>query len=242
MSNPVSLMGFAGMGPEFNLRTRVMGAGELIAEHAIPLYHADHPGLDASQLPLAWNALPDAARKGYCLRAFHNLEDAITAAAALDDQRSVTATLVPAVEARLGDSILDVIVENMKALPRPWQSMTADQQDAVLERATLRVRDAVKDTIRALSTRGHRHIVANLDQITVKKGAKATLSIASSLLDQDLLDAVGQPVMLVLAGDLSEADQIQQPPADPDQRDLLGQVGGDSPAGDGVAIHSDPED
>lgn len=248
MSSNVSLLGFSGMGPEFVLPTRNIGAGELIAEHALPLFHEANPGLDKSQLPLAWNNQPDAVRKGFCIQAFNRLQDASYAAAALDEQQGIDSAIELTAEKRLGETLLEIIMEQLQDLPRPWVSMTADQQDAVLERATLRVRDGVKETIRALSSRGKHHVVCTLDQITIKKGAKAVLSIPASLLDEHLLDSVGEPVILVLAGSLQEAEGIQKPAPTDDQAQLLlgiggGQLdGGDGEPDNGMAQHSDPED
>lgn len=227
--------GYAGMEPEFTLASgRVISAGELIAEHALPLYHQAFPGLDESQVPAAWNAASDVERKGYCIQAFDALDQAAQQAAAVDDQRSLLATVAPRAELVLGDGLMDVVLQELRALTKPWQTLTEDQQETILERATQRVREVARLTVRELAARGTHHIVATLEQITIKKGAKAVLAIPAHLIDENLTESVQQQVILVLAGELKAADEIKQPQADLQQPGL--------PLGDSGVVHSDPED
>lgn len=230
----ISYSGYPGMEPEFTLASgRVISAGELIAEHAVAKYHEANPGLDASQLPAGWNALSDIERKGYCIQAFDDLDAAAEQAAAADDQRRVGQVFVPRAERQLGNALLDISVQAMRQLPRPWVSLTEDQQDEILERVTAQTREAVKETVRLLATRGTHHIVATLEQVTIKKGAKAVLAIPANLVNEHLTESVQQSVILVLAGELDAADDIEQPQADPQQHAL---------DIDNSAQHSDSED
>lgn len=252
MSQQTPLSGFPGMEAEFTLSDgRIISAGELIAEHALKVFHEANPGLDVSQLPLAWNALGDAERQGYCIQAFDQLDSQVQAGAADVDRINLEQVTAPKAEKQLGNALLDVIVEALRDLPRPWVSMTEDQQDEMLERVTKRTREAVKDTIRILATRGTHHVVATVEQITVKKGAKVVLTVPNKLVDEHLLESVGEPVILVLAGELAEADEIEKPAPQPDQPDLLAAAGiaggeqlngGEGQADNGLANHSDPED
>lgn len=230
-----SYAGYAGMEPEFELAGgRIISAGELIAEHAVPLYHQAFPGLDASQVAAAWNGASDIERKGYCIQAFDALDAAARESAAVDDQRALLATVAPKAELVLGDGLMDVVVQELRALTKPWQNLTEDQQEQILERATERVREVAKRTVRELATRGTHHVVATLEQITIKKGAKVVLSIPANLVDEHLTESVQEQVILVLAGELAAADEIKQPPADLQQPGLdLGASG---------VVHSDPQD
>lgn len=234
MSN-VSYMGYPGMEPEFTLANgRTIPAGELIAEHALAKYHEANPGLDESQLPAAWNALSDVERKGYCIQAFDDLDQAAEGAAAIDDHRKDQQVFVPKAERQLGNALLEIAVDAMRQLPRPWVPMTEDQQDDILERVTKQTREAVKETVRLLATRGTHHVVATLEQFTAKKGgAKAVLAVPAAMVNEYLIESVGVQVILVLAGELDAADDIEQPKADPQQHSL--DIGNS-------AQHSDPED
>lgn len=203
-------------------------------------------------MPAAWNDLEEGDRYRWCLEALDAANLASQATGAAADAANVMDTVGDVAGKHLGAALIDAALTEVKALARPWQQMTEDQQDDVLERITSQVREAVGDTIRMLATRGAAHLVCELEQVTIKKGAKATLAIPKGEIDQDLLDAVGQSVILVVGSELAAAGDIPKPAADPDQADLLGQahlgsgVGGDGgPDGsqdDGLANHSDPRD
>lgn len=191
-----------------------------------------------SELATIWNGASDEFRAHWCGVGISALE-----AAALESATAIDVDNVLGLTAseRLGADLIDAALTEVKALQRPWQAMTEDQQSDVLERITGQVKAAVKATIRLLATKGHAHITCELESITVKKGAKATLDIPKHMLDQGLLDAVGQHVILVVAGSLDEADDIPTPRADPDQADLLARAhlgNGDN----GMADQADPED
>ena len=235
------LYGHEGQEPTYTLADgRELPAGELVAA-AAKRYHAANPGLDESQVAMAWNNLDDARRRDWCETTLEALNAEQSAAAKAVDQVNVLAHVAPTAEKHLGAALIDAALTEVKALARPWQQMTADQQDEVLERITHLARDAVGDTIRMLNTRGAAHVVCELEQVTVKKGAKAVLNIPKGAIGEDLLDAIGQQVILVVGPELSQAKEIPKPAADPDQADLLAQAhlgGGD----DGTVQHSNPED
>lgn len=233
---PLSLSGYPGMEPEFTLADgRTISAGELIGEHAVPLYHQLNPGLDVSQLNQAWNALTDVERNGYCIQAFDKLDAAVEQSAQHDDQRALLANVAPRAELVLGDGIMDTVLQTLRRLRAPWTTLREDEQDELLEFATKNVRAVAKETVRQLATRGTHHIVATLDQVTIKKGAKLVLSINAHQVDEHLTEAVQQQVILVLAGALDEVEEIPQPAADPQQKGLQLDESNS-------AQHSDPED
>lgn len=219
---------------------RELSAGDVTAQ-AADRYHLANPGLDASQVPVAWNNLDDATRRRFCEGVIELANDDLGANAASIDKANVLDAVGEVASAQLGAALIDAALTEVKALQRPWQQMTEDQQDEVLERITRQVRAATADTIRLLSTNGAAHIVCELESITVKKGAKATLEIPKGELDQDLLEAVGASVILVVGPALGAAKEIPKPKADPDQGNLLAQAdlgNGD----DGTVQHSNPED
>lgn len=251
--NAPALYGYEGQAPEYKLANgNTMPAGELV-DLAAAAYHAANPGLDASQVALAWNSLDDVERRDYCHQALAAANTASEATSAAADSVNVLGTVGETAAKHLGAVLIDAALQEVKVLARPWQQMTESQQDDVLERITSQVRDAVADTIRMLATRGATHVVCELEQITVKKDAKAVLLIPRAGIGDDLLDAVGLQVILVVGPSLDDARNIPKPKAEPDQADLLGQVtsgsapnisddgnGGGEPDTGGV-VHSDPE-
>ena len=232
--NDAPLYGYEGQPPEYTLANgNTLPAGDLV-EQSAKRYHDANPGLDASQVALAWNNLDDARRRDWCSDTLEKLNAEAQAAGQAADVVNVMDTVGTVAEKQLGHALIDAALSEVKALARPWQQMTHDQQDEVLERITRQVREAVGDTIRLLATKGATHLVCELEQITVKKGAKAVLVIPKGAFGDDLLDAVGQQVILVVGPELKGAADIPKPQADDDQGDLLAQVGG--------VVHSDPED
>lgn len=250
--NDAPLYGYEGQPPEYQLASgNTLGAGDLV-EQAAARYHQANPGLDASQVAMAWNNLEDARRRDWCEDTLEALNAEAEAASKAADVVNVLDSVGGSAEKQLGAALIDAALTEVKALARPWQQMTADQQDDVLERITRQVREAVGETIRLLSTRGAHHLVCELEQITVKKGAKAVLVIPKGAFGDDLLDAVGQQVILVVGPELKP--EIAKPAPEPDQGDLLAQVGGGSAPNisddgngggetdTGGVVHSDPED
>ena len=246
------LYGYEGQPPEYTLANgNTLGAGDLV-EQAAQRYHQANPGLDASQVPIAWNNLDDARRRDWCEDTVEHLNAQAQAAGAAADAVNVMDAVGGTAERELGAALIEAALTEVKALARPWQQMTADQQDEVIDRLHRQVRDAVGETVRLLSTKGAAHLVCELEQITVKKGAKAVLTIPQGGFGEDLVDAVGQHVILVLGHELKP--EVPRPQADPDQGDLLTQVtGGSAPnisddgngsgeADTGGVVHSDPED
>jgi len=246
--NDAPLYGYEGQPPEYQLANgNTLGAGDLVAQ-AAERYHQANPGLDASQVAMAWNNLEDARRRDWCEDTLEALNATSQAAAAQADAANVMDAVATPAAKQLGAALIDAALTEVKALARPWQQMTEDQQDEVLERITKQVREAVGETVRLLSTRGAHHLVCKLEQITVKKGAKAVLVIPKGAFGDDLLDAVGQQVILVVGPELKP--EIAKPAPDPDQGDLLAQVhlgngvggDGDGQPDSGLVTHSDPED
>lgn len=252
MKQKAPLYGYEGQPPTYTLDDgRELSAGDLV-EAAVARYAEANSGLDVSQIPLAWNNLEDARRRDWCESTLERMNADAQGAAAAQDQVDLATTVAPSAEKQLGAALIDAALSEVKALKRPWQEMTEDQQDDVLDRITKQVKAAVRETIRLLAARGVHHVVAELEQITVKKGAKAVLVLPKGSMDQDLLDAVGQQVILVVGSELKAADEIEKPKPDPDQPDLLAQaaigpgVGGnggpDGSLDDGLVQHSDPND
>lgn len=225
----IPLAGFVGQSPETTLADgRTLSAGE-VTDLAFGEYAENNrrlaalrgePEPDEAKGREAWNALSDEIRNDWCSVTVHNLDNAITENSAQADLANALGTVGTTAEQQLGAALIDAALTEVKALAKPWQQMTADQQSDVLERITNQVRSAVGDAIRLLATRGGHHVVCELESITVKKGTKAALAIPKDAVDQDLVDAVGQKVILVV-GAMAPVAAITQPKPDPNQGDLL---------------------
>lgn len=227
------LLGYTGQPASVTLKDGLeLSAGEVVGQGFALYINQEESGDVAGD---DWNALPDADRKRHCLNAISALDNSQLANSMTADKANLAAAIGNTAHELLGAALIDAALTECKALAKPWAMLSEDAQSEVLGRITDQVKAAVADTIRLLSTGGQPSIVCDLESITVKKGAKATLSIPKGAgLDQDLLDAVGQPVLLVIGGHLGGEKEIQAPRPDPTQRSLLGPDSG--------VVHSSPED
>jgi hypothetical protein len=247
-----ALMGYTGQQQEVTLADgRTIHAGDLV-EAAVDAYHAAHPGLDASQVPLAWNAMTEEDRRAWCASALEMMNATAEANAAATDAANVLGTVGHQVSRNLFEDLIDACLTEVKQMAKPWPAMSESEQRDTLERITNRVKHAGAQLIRDLATKLHPAYTCDLKQVTVKKDAQIVLEIAKGGIDQDLLDAVGGPILLVVAS-LDEVRGVKAPEPEPDQGDLLLQVGGSAPnisddgngsgeADPGTVVHSDPED
>lgn len=104
-----------------------------------------------------------------------------------------------AAETMLGD-LMQLVIGELRAMPDVWQKLSEARQGDVIERVEKQCRDAVRQCIQIIATRGHTAIPGTLDSATVKDGIKAVVKIA--LTDphrHDLIDATGRSVIVIVA-------------------------------------------
>lgn len=124
-----------------------------------------------------------------------------------------------AAETMLGD-LTQFLVDEMKAAPDVWQKLSEDSQRDVIERASLRVGDAVRKAVRLIAADSREVITAELEQITTKDGIKAVCTLAKHDPNRHaLLDSVGKAVLIVVA-DASQFLGGALPAPDPNQLPL----------------------
>lgn len=126
--------------------------------------------------------------------------------------------IVIAAETMIGD-IMSITIDELKHAQDVWQKLGEAEQDDVIERVERRVKDTVTQCVRMIATQGFTRIPATLEQLTIKDGIKAQLSISKAdAARHELTDAQGSVVTLVLAdvsqfidaphGHKAEADQL----------------------------------
>lgn len=219
---PEGLNGFQGLAPSYTLPSgREISAGEAVHLGFQAYQRANlDPGDPEDSITAAnWNEEEPDTRRHYVTSAIATLADAERSNSAAADQANIGDTLIDLTGREMGRALIDAAMTEIKLQQRPWEAMTADQQSEVLERVSSQVRHAVGNALRQLATRGATHITCELEQITVKKAAKLTLTLPRGEVAEDLLEAVGQAVILVIGGALEEGE-IQTPKPEPDQRAL----------------------
>lgn len=100
----------------------------------------------------------------------------------------------------IGRDILQALVQEIKLLPKPWGALPKAKQDDVIDRLRDRVDYNVKMAVHLIASHGRTVVQGDLDQVTIKDGAKIVIKIgrgAESL--HELYDAQGRAVLIVVA-------------------------------------------
>lgn len=121
----------------------------------------------------------------------------------------------------LRHELMACALDELKVGNDPWQKLSEELQDEIIERVERRVTEAVRAAIHLISSHGFVRMPAKLDSITVKDGLKAVLSL--NQLDparHQFIDAQGSVVTLVLASTQAFIDAPHQHKPDPDQPNL----------------------
>lgn len=115
-------------------------------------------------------------------------------------QTTESAAVSIAKDTMYGD-LCNLVVDELKAAPDVWQKLPEDQQTDVICRVRDRVRAAIEQAVRAIAADGRETITADLESILAKDGIKAVLQLSKSDPKRhSLLDSVGRPVLVVIAG------------------------------------------
>lgn len=161
-------------------------------------------------------------------------------------ERPEDSAIVELASATMTGDLLTALVDELKAAPDVWPKLSQHKQDAIIDRFHRRIGEAIKEAVRMIASDNRPTIRAKLEQLVSKDGIKAVLTIAQTDPQRhDLLDAVGQRVLLLVA----DADQYgggERPVPDKDQPDLpiadAGAAGAEpAPTAEPEAAAPDPE-
>jgi len=131
-----------------------------------------------------------------------------------------TPTIEITAETMAGD-LLAACVDELRLLPKPWPALPEVEQAEIIERLRNRVSHNVREAVNAIAADGRVTIVAELESITFKDGGKVALKIARTTAGKhDLIDAVGQSVLIVIANPEEFMGGLGEVKADSDQRAL----------------------
>lgn len=102
--------------------------------------------------------------------------------------------------ATIGKDLLSALVTELKLLPTVWAKLPKAKQDDIIDRLRDRVETNVKMAVHMLAAQGRTVVVGDLEQITIKDGAKAVIKVARSAESlHELYDAQGKAVLLVVS-------------------------------------------
>ena len=128
-------------------------------------------------------------------------------------------------EATLTGDLRDFILDRLKHQQslRPWHERSEGEQRETVHQVEVAVRAAVRSAIEIIAGGDQRSIKATVEQITVKDGIKATLSMSKH--DENrfgLIDAQGKTVLIIVADPDDFTGERQPVAISPDQAELIG--------------------
>lgn len=120
----------------------------------------------------------------------------------------------------LGKDLLSALVLELKMLPDTWAKLSQKKQDDIIDRLRNRVDASVKMAVHLIAANGRTVVMGDLDQITIKDGAKAVVKIGKSVTAlHDLAEAQGRAVLLVLGANPEEhTEGMDEVTGESDQR------------------------
>ncbi len=147
------------------------------------------------------------------------------------DPREMTANTI-------GRDLLSALVAELKLLPQPWVKLSQSKQDDIIDRLRDRVDANIKMAVHLIASEGRTVVQGDLDQVTIKDGAKVVIKIgrgAESL--HDLYDSQGKAVLIVVADSQPHTGGMGQVRGEADQRAM--NLGKEYTDGDGDGMDDD---
>jgi hypothetical protein len=121
-----------------------------------------------------------------------------------------------------GHELLQALVTEIRLMPDVWQKLSQAKQDEVIERMRKQVTSLVTNAVYSIAADGRFVVVGLLDQVTIKKGAKAVVTFppgAENL--PHLYGSEGKDVVVVVANPDDYMTGMDQITGEDDQRKLF---------------------
>lgn len=146
----------------------------------------------------------------------------------------------------LGD-VRDALLSEIKALPKPWQKMSEEEQGRAIHRASDIAGELVTKVVHLISTKGFSNLPVTINKFTVKDGVKIEVGAAETVENITHLAMHSGAAVLVLAtpsafmgekekaqtdnvGELAIPKTGPGAPSDPDAMEHLGRGNGTMPS------------
>jgi hypothetical protein len=124
--------------------------------------------------------------------------DEVTTQDAAEQYLDDMAASAVAAETMVGD-LLGALVDEIRTMPDVWQKTSEAKQGEIIDRLTRRVEYAVKQACYIIASDNRPTIRAELEQIVLKDGIKAVLTIAGDEpARHEFFDAKGTSVLVVM--------------------------------------------
>ncbi|WXL27727.1 DNA translocase FtsK [Ectopseudomonas mendocina] len=124
----------------------------------------------------------------------------------------------------LGRDLLQVLLQEIRALPDVWPKLNEKKQAAVIERLTSTVTRATTHAVKLIAAGGNPTISGILESVAIKEGIKATFKVSQfDPMRHELIDSQGKVCLLVVANAADHLGGMEEVKPDPDQGELLGE-------------------
>lgn len=128
----------------------------------------------------------------------------------------------------VGADLLGALLDEIKQLQSPWQSMPKHLQNETIDRLRTRVTTNVKQAVALIAAENRITVVGTLEQVTFKGAIKASIVLSKSNIHRlDLADNVNQEVLIVIAPAEQFTAGMDGFEGEDDQTNLPGIVGDD---------------
>lgn len=119
----------------------------------------------------------------------------------------------------IGKDLLQALISEIRLLPKPWEKLPKTKQDDIIDRLRDRVMSNVSMAVHLLASQGRTVVVGDLEQITIKDGAKAVIKIGRGTESlHELYDAQGKAVLLVVSDAGANTGGMDKIQGEADQR------------------------
>ena len=121
----------------------------------------------------------------------------------------------------MAKALLESLLLFVQQLPKPWAQMTEAEQNDVIDALRKGVRESTDCAVRLISANGAISVDGELEQVTIKDGIKAQVTISRNAQNlSELFDAVGKEVLIVCAGNPVYDKGLDEVHGESDQRGL----------------------
>lgn len=135
------------------------------------------------------------------------------------DAKSDAKKLLSMTAETIGKDLLQALVQEIKLLPDTWPKIPKKKQDDVIDRLRNRVETNVKMAVHLIAGENRATISANVDQVTIKDGIKAVLTLGKNDPNRHALcDAQGLPVLIIVANPDEHTGGMDEIKGESDQR------------------------
>lgn len=136
----------------------------------------------------------------------------------------------------LGRDLLEMMVLELKMLPKPWPKLSQNQQNDVIDRMRARVLDGIKTAVHMIASDGRAVADATLKKVVFKGGITAEFELSKSCPTRhQLADAEGKLCLIVVADAADYTGDMDGVKGESDQRTM--DLGNEyDPNGDGKGM------